>query len=464
MKCIKRRSNTIILVPYPAQGHVTPMLMLASAFLTHGFNPVLVTPDYIHRQIVPKLESKDKIQCIPIPDGLDKDAPRDFFTIEKAMENTMPVHLEKLVHQLDEDGGVVCIVIDLLASWAIDVANRCGIPAAGFWPAMLATYRLIGAIPEMVRTGFISDAGFPKQSGGTCFLPNQPMLSSEELPWLIGTPPARTARFRFWTRTLERSESLQWLLVNSFPNEYGLDDKQSQHQHIDLHQLVKTTLKIRPQAFPIGPLSKLIGTKNPSFWEEDTSCLGWLDKQQDNTVIYISFGSWVSPIGETKVKSLALALEALGKPFIWVLGPSWREGLPIGYLERVARTGKIVSWSPQMDVLKHKAVGCYLTHCGWNSTMEAIQCHKRLLCYPVAGDQFVNCGYIVNLWRIGVRLGGFGVKDVEEGLKRVMEEDEMGNRLRKLCERTMGDEANNRAVSNLKTFTGQLKMTTVGDL
>lgn len=270
-------------------------------------------------------------------------------------------------------------------------------------------------------------AGFPKQLGGTCFLPNQPMLSSEELPWLIGTPAARKARFRFWTRTLERSESLQWLLVNSFPNEHCLDDKQSEHQQLDLNE---TKIQPQLQAFPIGPLSKLTATKNPSFWEEDTSCLSWLDKQQPNTVIYISFGSWVSPIGEAKVKSLALALEALGKPFIWVLGSSWREGLPVGYLEKVSRTGKVVSWAPQMEVLKHKAVGCYLTHCGWNSTMEAIQCQKRLLCYPVAGDQFVNCGYIVDLWRIGVRLGGFGEKDVEEGLKRVMEEDEMGNRLR----------------------------------
>lgn len=304
-------------------------------------------------------------------------------------------------------------------------------------------------------------AGFPKQLGGACFLPDQPMLSSEELPWLIGTPAARNARFKFWTRTLDRSKSLQWLLLNSFANEYCLDDKQSQHQQLDLHQLVKTT-QSQPLVLPIGPLSKLTTTKNPSFWEEDTRCLSWLDKQNTNTVIYISFGSWVSPIGEAKVKSLALTLEALGKPFIWVLGTSWREGLPIGYLVKVSKIGMVVPWAPQMEVLKHKAVGCYLTHCGWNSTMEAIQCQKRLLCYPVAGDQFVNCGYIVNMWRIGVRLVGFGEKDVEEGLKRVMEDDEMGNRLRKLYERTMGDEANSRAGSNLTGFMDKLKMLTLG--
>ena len=160
MKCVKSSNSNpiIILVPYPAQGHVTPMLKLASAFLSQGFKPVMVTPDYIHHQIVRKAKPKDKILCMPIPDGLDKDTPRDFFAIEKAMENNMADPLERLIHQLDDKDGdeVVCVVVDLLASWAIDVANRCGVACAGFWPAMHATYRLITAIPDMLRTGLIS--------------------------------------------------------------------------------------------------------------------------------------------------------------------------------------------------------------------------------------------------------------------------------------------------------------------
>lgn len=151
-------SKTIILVPYPAQGHVTPMLKLATTFLTRGFMPVMVTPEAVHRQIVSGMN--DNVLCVPIPDGMDEQKPRDFFAIEAAMENNMPSHLERLVRELEEGGGeVVCMVIDLLASWAIEVANRCGIPAVGFWPAMLATYRLISSIPYMVRTGLISDTG-----------------------------------------------------------------------------------------------------------------------------------------------------------------------------------------------------------------------------------------------------------------------------------------------------------------
>ena len=89
-------------------------------------------------------------------------------------------------------------------------------------------------------------------------------------------------------------------------------------------------------------------------------------------------------IGPDKVRELALGLEATGRPFLWALkrDASWRAGLPDGFEDRVAGRGKLVDWAPQQDVLRHAAVGCYLTHCGWNSTLEAIQHGVRLLCYP----------------------------------------------------------------------------------
>ncbi|KAJ8759698.1 hypothetical protein K2173_009799 [Erythroxylum novogranatense] len=446
------RRSKIILVPYPAQGHVTPMLKLASAFLSHGFDPVMIVPEFIHRRIISSIE----ISCVSVPDGLQMDAPRDFFANEKAIESCLPIHLKGIVHRLDEDGEVACMVVDLLVSSAIEVGHRCGVPVAGFWPAMLATYQLVSAIPDMTRVGLISDNGNPQVFGPAKFLHNQPLLSSEKLPWLIGCPSARKARFKFWTRTMERSKSLQWLLVNSF-----LEDSVDDHVKPQNGALLNNHSRNRqPVVFPVGPLRSKHGTlKNPSFWLEDTSCLQWLDKQNPGSVIYVSFGSWVSPIGEGKMTGLALTLEALGRPFMWVLGDGWRKGLPAGYIDRVSKQGKVVSWAPQMEVLQHKAVGCYLTHCGWNSTMEAIQCQKRLLCYPVAGDQFLNCGYIVQKWRIGVQINEFGLKDIEEGLKTVMEDNEMGCRLKTLYEKTMGEEASSKTRSTLTEFIDDIQRT-----
>ena len=165
-KCALKKPK-IILIPYPAQGHVTPMLNLGSAFLSHRFQPIIVTPKFIHHRIVSNMGPDHEVRFMSIPDGLDEEGPHDFFAIEKAMENNMPAHLEALIHKVDEEeeeeeeanGRVVCMVIDLLSSWAIQVAIRCRIPAAGFWPAMEATYRLITAIPDMVHSDLISETG-----------------------------------------------------------------------------------------------------------------------------------------------------------------------------------------------------------------------------------------------------------------------------------------------------------------
>ena len=109
---------------------------------------------------------------------------------------------------------------------------------------------------------------------------------------------------------------------------------------------------------------------------------------------------------------------------------SWRTGLPNGFADRVAGRGKLVDWASQQDVLRHAAVGCYLAHCSWNSTLEAIQHGVRLLCYPVSGDQFINCAYITGVWRIGLRLdGGMSRDDVGAGIGRVMDDGDEGRRL-----------------------------------
>ncbi|CAA7030223.1 unnamed protein product [Microthlaspi erraticum] len=432
MKVTQKRK--IVFIPYPAQGHVIPMIHLASAFLSRGFSPVVMTPQSIHRRILTSNQDLG-ITFLPLSDGQEcLDAPpSDFFSIEKSMENIMPSQLETLL--LEEDFGVACVVVDLLASWAIRVAERCGVPVTGFWPAMFAAYRMIEAIPELVRTGIVSPKGCPRQPDKPLLLPEQPLLSAGDLLWLVGSPAAQKGRFKFWQRTLERAKSLRWILVNSFKDEYDEDEFNN-----------KENIGRNPQILYIGPLHNqaVTLTKNPSFWEEDRSCLGWLQEQKPNSVIYISFGSWVSPMGESKIKMLALALEASGRPFLWALNRVWQEGLPPGFVDRVTiakNQGRIVPWAPQIEVLKNDSVGCYVTHCGWNSTIEAVVSSRRLVCYPVAGDQFVNCKYIVDVWKIGVRLSGFGEEEVEEGLRKVMEDQEMGERLKKLRDRTLGNEA-----------------------
>lgn len=292
-------------------------------------------------------------------------------------------------------------------------------------------------------------------------VPEDLQLGTKELlPWLVGCAATQRSRFAFWLQILQRAKSLRCLLVNSFPGE-AADEGSGQHD---------APRDLRIEILHVGPLltdglldnPHELPAENPSMWQADGSCMDWLDQQRPGSVIYVSFGSWVAPIGPVKISELAHGLEATGRPFLWVLknDPSWRAGLPSGYLETLADRGKVVSWAPQGGVLAHEAVGCYLTHCGWNSTLEAIQHGVRLLCYPVSGDQFINSAFIVKMWEIGIRLRSTGRSDVKDYIEKILEGEDgrrLQEKMNELRERVAVGEARFVAKKNLKAFVDGIK-------
>lgn len=152
----------VLLVPFPAQGHVTPMLHLARALAAHGVAATVAVPDFIHHRIVAADDPHGfpSVALASIPSGIAAEGGGDtpgFGAIANSMENHMPAQLERMLARRRPQ--VACVVVDVLASWAVPVAERCGVPVAGFWPAMLACYRVVAAIPELLEKGLISESG-----------------------------------------------------------------------------------------------------------------------------------------------------------------------------------------------------------------------------------------------------------------------------------------------------------------
>ncbi|XP_074348802.1 UDP-glycosyltransferase 83A1-like [Apium graveolens] len=175
------------------------------------------------------------------------------------------------------------------------------------------------------------------------------------------------------------------------------------------YELEPAALALFPEILPIGPLlaDHQIGNLSGYFWPADASCLAWLDKQPEQSVIYVAFGS-TTIFDQIQFEELALGLEAVKRPLLWVVRPDTMDEKSDMFLKavmgRIGKHGRIVGWTHQQDVLNHPSVGCFLSHCGWNSTMEGVSNGVPFLCWPYFADQFLNETYICNVWKVGLSL------------------------------------------------------------
>lgn len=158
--------------------------------------------------------------------------------------------------------------------------------------------------------------------------------------------------------------------------------------------------KLGSPAWPIGPI--LLSRENREGGMSLDSCIEWLNTKPLKSVLYVSFGSQ-NAISALQMMQLAMGLEASDKNFIWVIRPpigfelntefKAKEWLPKGFEERIkeSRRGILVyNWAPQVEILSHKAVSAFLTHCGWNSVLEALNHSVLLIGWPLAAEQSFN--------------------------------------------------------------------------
>ena len=160
--------------------------------------------------------------------------------------------------------------------------------------------------------------------------------------------------------------------------------------------------------------------RNKRNWSDEDRYVKWLDSWPARSVIYVCLGSLNRATPEQLIE-LGLGLEATKRPFIWVLGGAYgREEmekwlLEDGFEERVKERGILIKgWVPQVLILSHRAIGAFLTHCGWNSTLEGICAGVPLLTFPLFSEQFLNEKIVVQVVENGVSLGAESVVHLGE--------------------------------------------------
>ncbi|KAH7544358.1 hypothetical protein JRO89_XS15G0154300 [Xanthoceras sorbifolium] len=417
----------VLVLPLPAQGHVIPAMELAQCLAKHGIKITVANPDFIHNLVVKALETKadtgNSIRLVSFPvDGFE-----DIFM-------SMPRKVKEFIEQVNtsssdshDDDKITCVVADDVLAWAMEIAAELGIKRVSFCSFAATLLASVSSIPKLIEDGIIGHDGTPTKEQMVQLSPSMPAMNTSDLLWVRrGIWEYENVFFEYALRKNKSMNLADWVLCNS------------------AYCLEPAAFGLNPKILPIGPILASNRSENStgSFWPEDMTCLKWLDQQATKSVIYVAFGS-ITLFDQTQFNEFAMALELSNRPFLWVLRPDIADKLDNacikGFQARVGARGRIISWAPQQKVLEHPSIACFLSHCGWNSTVESLSNGVPLLCWPFVGDQFHNENYICNFWKVGL---GFK-RDDERG---IITREEIKSRVEEL----LGNEMYKTNAVNLK--------------
>ena len=249
----------------------------------------------------------------------------------------------------------------------------------------------------------------------------------KDLPTFIRTTDITETMFDFMGSEVQNCLNSSAIIFNTF-EEFE-------------HEVLEVLLAKFPQVYNIGPLH-LLGRHVPesnfmsqgsSLWKEDCKCLQWLDKWEPNSVVYVNYGS-ITVMSDQHLKEFAWGLANSKHTFLWIIRPDVVMGdsaiLPEEFFEETKDRGLLTSWCPQDKVLAHPSIGAFLTHCGWNSTLESVSAGVPIICWPFFAEQQTNCRYACTTWEIGVEVNEDVKRDEIEALVKEMMEGEKGKAMR----------------------------------
>ncbi|CAI9772962.1 unnamed protein product [Fraxinus pennsylvanica] len=414
----ERLGRQLILFPLPLQGHISPMLQLATILYSKGFSITIVHTKFNS----PNPTNYPHFNFYPISDGLSESqsSPSDVLSLLSLLnQNCIAPFQEALAQLLADKSGdpIACLISDAILYFTSAVAKNFNLPRIVLRTGGVSSFLAFAAFPLLLEKGYI-----PTQDGRAEELVVElPPLRVKDLPVIKTSNPEML--YEVLERMIQETKNSSGLIWNSF-------------EELEEAALAKLRQDFPIPIFPIGPFHKHFTVSSSNLIAVDTSSISWLNEQSPNSVIYVSFGS-IAAIEEKEFIEVAWGLANSKLPFLWVVRPGlvhgaeWLELLPKGFLEKLDGRGHIVKWAPQLEVLAHPAVGAFWTHNGWNSTIESICEGVPMICMPCFTDQQVNARYVSHVWKVGVHLeNGLDRVNIEQAIKKIMLEKE-GEEIRK---------------------------------
>ncbi|KAJ9164400.1 hypothetical protein P3X46_023978 [Hevea brasiliensis] len=395
---MSQAKENIVMFPFMAQGHIIPFLALALQLeQTKNYTITFVNTSLNIKKLRSSLPADSSIRLVEIPFNSSD------YGLPPHTENTdsIPYHLvpnlfhaslalkpsfKKLIADLvKEQNGhpPLCIITGIFFGWCAEIAHQFG------------AFHAI----------FFGGGGF----GFACYyslwlnLPHRDINSDEfTLPDFPEVGAIHVTQLADHLREANGSDPFSVFLQRVLPEWSNADGiLLNTVEELDKLGLMYFRREICRPIWPIGPVL-LSKRSQDQIGITSELCKNWLNTKPVNSVLYISFGSQ-NTISASQMMELAMALEASGKNFIWVVRPPIgfdinlefraKDWFPEGFEERIkdSKRGLLVhKWAPQLEILSHKSVSAFLSHCGWNSVLESLSYGVPLIGWPMAAEQFYN--------------------------------------------------------------------------
>ncbi|KAL3506916.1 hypothetical protein ACH5RR_032298 [Cinchona calisaya] len=408
----------ILAIPYPSQGHINPMLQFCRRLVHKELKTTLAITNFIFKTMQPKSET---VQIDTISDGFDEGGFTEAESIHSYLEHLQTAGSKTLIDLIkkyqNSDSPIDCVVYDSFLPWILDVSKEFGLVTASFFTQPCA----VNFVYYYVHHGLLKlpISKFPVS------IPGLPLLDCLDMPAFIAFQGTYPAYFELVLNQFLNVDKADYVLVNTF------------------YELEAETVLAMSKVCPL----LIIGPTIPSFYLdnrvendneyglnlfdlEPTISTNWLHDKPKGSVIYVAFGSMVN-FDENQMEELAMGLKESNFYFLWVVRASEEEKLPKDFVQETSQKGLLVRWSPQLKVLSNEAIGCFFSHCGWNSTIEALSLGVPMVVMPQWTDQTTNAKLVQDVWEVGVRVkadenGLVGREEIEGCLREVME-GERGN-------------------------------------
>ncbi|XP_037461726.1 myricetin 3-O-rhamnoside 1,2-glucosyltransferase UGT709G2-like [Triticum dicoccoides] len=406
----------VLVFPWPRQGHINPILHFATALVDAGLQVSFLHTERNLRRLAqaPLLG----LRLLSIPDGLPEDQPCSFLDLMESMCTTGSAAYRALLLSLLSavDAPVTCVVADGTMPFAFDIAEELGIPALAFAPHSACSYLALLSIPKLLELG---EAAFPADDPVRGVPGMEGFLRRRDLPRGLscaekgdGDPLVLKL-----AEVTARSCKARALIINTAASMEG--------------PALAHIASCACEVFAVGPLhARSTIAESASLWREDDGCMAWLDGHEDRSVVYVSLGS-LAVITHEQFTEFLSGLAATGYAFLWVLWPGMVQMTSSKLLGATVEAvgggrGRVVEWAPQRDVLRHRAVGCFLTHAGWNSTLECAVEGVPMVCWPFFADQQTNSRFVDAVWKTGLDMKDVCDRGVvEKTVRGVMISDEI---------------------------------------